>query len=330
MKKGLSFGIIGFAAILVCSFFFAHSAMAAKIAVFGDNSIDNYLASQGHTVYLIKDMAFLEKPLNEAGSLNDYDVFIYTRDWNTYGKKLSPGAAANVQAFVAGNVVLFMSDMADMIDNPEHPAQAIDPEHLAEKALLNAVNFVSLGGKGYIGEFNGAASALTNNNSGDPRYGGLALGLMPGTFTGWNLYNKASESDILQPSHPVVAGLPNPWNLMGARIIFSPLRKSIPNTLWPWAHLDSPNSSPPLSQAFLPLAFRSRLHSSASWQLWGAWHPILTYDRRGRWTPIGNDLIQDFLQFDAVNEIAILSPAVIPPTISLSLDSCSSRPLPGP
>ena len=177
--------------ILVFSLSSAQPAIAAKIAVFGDNSIDNFLASQGHKVFLV-DMTLLEKPLNEQGSLNDYDIFIYTRNFSTPGAALSPAAASNVRDFftqsvIPGNIVLFMTDLADLIDTAEHPAQAIDKDHYAEKALLNAVNFVSLGGKGYIGELNGAALALTNNNSGE--YGNLALGLMPGTFTGWNLYN---------------------------------------------------------------------------------------------------------------------------------------------
>jgi hypothetical protein len=204
MKKGLSSGIIGFAAILVCSFFFVHSAMAAKIAVFGDNSIDNFLAEpdKGNTVSLV-DMAFLEKPLNQPGSLNDYDVFIYTRNWSTLGEGLSSAAAANVKSFVNGNVVLFMSDMADMIGSSEHHAQAIDPDHLAEKALLNAVAFASASGKGYIGELNGAAMALT-------------LGIVKGTLTGLEFPPLSSSVvDILEPTHPVVSGLQGPWDMMG-------------------------------------------------------------------------------------------------------------------
>jgi hypothetical protein len=213
MRKRLFCGIIGFVGVLAFSFFSVHSAIAAKIAVFGDNSIDNFLAAQGNTVALV-DMTLLEKPLNEQGSLNDYDVFIYTRKWSTYGEGLSLTAAANVKSFVTGNVVLFMSDMADMIGSSEHLAQAVDINQYAEKALLNAVAFASANGKGYIGEFNGAALALSSNTSGD--YGGLALGLVQGTFTGLKRYPLSnSDLDVLAPDHPVVAGLPDPWNMMG-------------------------------------------------------------------------------------------------------------------
>ena len=61
--------------------------------------------------------------------------------------------------------------------------------------------------------------ALTTNNSGD--YGGLALGLMPGTFTGWTALSSPS-SDLIQPSHPVVAGFDNPWDLMGGQEFIFP------------------------------------------------------------------------------------------------------------
>jgi hypothetical protein len=213
MKKRSSCGIIGFLGVLVLALASAQPAIAAKIAVFGDNSIDNFLADKGNEVSLV-DMAFLEKPLTEPGSLNDYDVFIYTRQWSTFGEGLSSAAAANVKSFVNGNVVLFMSDMADMIGSSEHQAQAIDPNHLAEKVLLNAVAFASASGKGYIGEFTGAALALSSNTSGD--FGGLALGLVQGTFTGLKRYPLSnSDLDVLAPDHPVVAGLPDPWNMMG-------------------------------------------------------------------------------------------------------------------
>ena len=61
---------------------------------------------------------------------------------------------------------------------------------------------------------------MSSNTSG--KYGGLALGLVQGTFTGLKYdpdpnYHPLSNSlvDIVSTTHPVVAGLQSPWDLMG-------------------------------------------------------------------------------------------------------------------
>lgn len=180
----------------------ARSSLAAKIAVFGDNSIDNFLnARSGISATLVTD-----KNLANPGFLDSFDAFIYTRNASSFGAGLSAAAAANVKSFVTGNVILFMTDLADKIG----PKATDREDALANKALLNAVSFATQNGKGFIGEFGGAGMALSNNTSG--YFGGQALGLLPGTFTGFN-YSPIRTSNILQPNHPVTAGLPNPWSI---------------------------------------------------------------------------------------------------------------------
>ena len=148
MRKGLLCGIIGFVGILVFSFFFVHSATAANIAVFGNNKIDEFLVSQGHSVDLVTDYS-----LQQPGYLDKFDIFLYTRDYSSHGQAnvLSPNAAEAVSLFmrgnipggnITGNIVLFMTDLVDMIGPSP---QKEDPDHYAEMALLNAVNFASSG-----------------------------------------------------------------------------------------------------------------------------------------------------------------------------------------
>src|SRR3954466_1786670 len=85
------------------------SASASRVAVFGDNTIDNALTAAGHTVTLVSD-AQLATP----GFLNGFDVFVYTRDGFSLGASLSAGAAANVRAFVRRSVLL-NGDFADAV-----------------------------------------------------------------------------------------------------------------------------------------------------------------------------------------------------------------------
>jgi hypothetical protein len=131
-------------------------------------------------------------------------VFLYTRDGASFGTGLSAAAAANVQAFVNGNCVLFFSDLADKIGSGAVDGE--DPN--ANLAIVNAVHFAATGGRGYIGEFNGAGLALSANVSGF--FGGQALGIMPGSFDALG-FQSNGPFDIIQNGHPVVAGLPDPW-----------------------------------------------------------------------------------------------------------------------
>lgn len=169
------------------------SASAAVIAVFGDNEVDNYLSSIGHTVSLVSDAQ-----LATAGFLNAFDLFIYTRDGSSFGDSLSAAAAANVSSFVTGNVVLFADDAADGL---------IFNDAVAQTLFSNAASYAS--NKGYIGEFNGACAAMTSNTQGL-----TPLGLIAGTCNDSAPLSGDPQTN-LQPAHPVLAGVPNGWSTIG-------------------------------------------------------------------------------------------------------------------
>jgi hypothetical protein len=172
---------------------------AANIAVFGDNEIDDFLNANGHTATVVSD-----GDLATPGFLNTFDVFIYTRDGSSFGDSLSAPAAANVAAFVTGNVVLFTSDLADN----EFPGDATNT------LMLNAVSFA--GQKGYIGEFPGSCAAMSSNNQGlEP------IGLIAGECSSLSFGPGGDPMTILQTDHPVVAGVPNPVNLGDSHEFFA-------------------------------------------------------------------------------------------------------------
>jgi hypothetical protein len=176
-------------------------AWAANIAIFGDNDIDNYLVSVGNSVTLVTDVQ-----LATAGFLNPFDLFIYTRDGGGFGDSLSEAAAVNVVTFATGNVVLFTSDLADVIQ--------VDTN--AQTLLNNAVNFTSK--KGFIGEFTGACAAMTSNaESLTP------LGLISGNCARLGSGPGGNPMVILQPNSPIVAGLTSPVDLGGGNVFFATL-----------------------------------------------------------------------------------------------------------
>lgn len=173
---------------------------AASIAVFGDNSIDNVLTANGHTVTLASDAQ-----LATAGFLNAFDLFVYTRDGSSFGASLSAAAAANVSAFVTGNVVLFASDLADTITGAGETT-----------LLLNAASWAS--NRGFIGEFTGSCAAMDSNASGL-----TPLGLIDGSCTGLGFGPGGDPMDILLNGHPVVAGVTDPASFGGGHEFFANL-----------------------------------------------------------------------------------------------------------
>lgn len=204
-------------------------ADAATIAIFGDNSIDNFLLSQGNTVTLVTD-----PDLATDGFLNPFDLFIYTRNSDSFGVALSTAAAANVQAFVKGNVVLFASDLADVIGSTAPQGENAN----ADQALLNAVSFAD--NKGFIGEFTGACAGMTGGSG----LVGTRLGFVPGDCTGSSrVAPPRTEIDMLDPGHPVAAGLPASWSVGGGGDVYA-----ITNTaqLWIVAEGSDPQGSNPL------------------------------------------------------------------------------------
>lgn len=130
----------------------ASGAQAANLAVFGQNFIGG-LYDDNHTVTYVTDAQ-----LATAGFLDSYDAFVYTRDGYSFGVGLSVAAAANVKAYVTGNVVLFNGDWQDDIPNSTETAAL----------FTNALTYVLNGnGKGYIGEYRGAFAAYAANDDGN-------------------------------------------------------------------------------------------------------------------------------------------------------------------
>lgn len=177
-----------------------HQAHAASIAVFGDNAIDNYINTlPGYSATLVTDAQ-----LSTPGFLNSFDAFFMTRDGFSFGTGLSGTAAANVASYVgaSGNVVLFNGDFADSI---------FSGDANIEMLVKNAVGCASGSGHGYLGEFNGAVSALTANSNGfNP------IGLIPGSAGPLGFANGGSTGSlVITPfgvGHPVMTGVALPYN----------------------------------------------------------------------------------------------------------------------
>ena len=114
--------------------------------------------------------------LETPGFLNAFDAVVVTRFDASFGTGLSPAAAANVAAYVGapgpsqGGVAIFTNDMADNLSGGADP---FDPN--LQALFRNAATFAAASHHGYVGEFNGAAMAVTSNANGFP-----ALGLLPG------------------------------------------------------------------------------------------------------------------------------------------------------
>ena len=211
MEKKL-FVLIGIVGLFLISVLGPQPAVAVNIAVYGDYTIDDFLKSKGYSVTVVSDF-----DLKTNGFLDSYDIFIHTRPPGFGSNILSEEGAANIKRFVTGNVVLFMTDLADMIG--DGPQAGLDPQRYAETALLNAVRVASAGGqRGYIGEFHGAAVALSSNPL--AQYGKIHLDLLPGNLTGLAVTDDSasfSVSDIVDRNHPLLAGLPNPYDLKGGQ-----------------------------------------------------------------------------------------------------------------
>src|SRR4051794_12100969 len=166
------------------------AASASRVAVFGDNAIDNALTAAGHTVSLVTD-AQLATP----GFLDGFDALVYTRDGFSLGASLSQAAADNVKAYVR-RTVLLNGDFADSV-----PADAEVTD-----LLRNSVAWAAATHHGYVGEFNGAFAGLTSNASGL-----RALGLVSGSasgFTGSGIATIAATP--AGASHPVLNGVALP------------------------------------------------------------------------------------------------------------------------
>ena len=174
----------------------ATMASAADLAVFGNNNIGSLYSGAGHNVTYVSDAQ-----LATAGFLDSFDVFVYTRDGDSFGSGLSVAAAANVKSYVTGNVVLFNGDFQDDIG-------------FANTDLLftNALSFILGGsGKGYLGEFRGAFAAYASNDDGNN-----PIGLVNGHSGPAGYAAGGSDLDIDLTSygatHSVTAGVVFPYD----------------------------------------------------------------------------------------------------------------------
>src|SRR3954469_9228111 len=166
------------------------AASASRVAVFGDNTIDNALTAAGHTVTLVTD-AQLATP----GFLNGFDALVYTRDGFSLGQTLSQAAADNVRAYVR-RTVLLNGDFGDAV-----PADAEVTD-----LVRNSVAWAAATHHGYVGEFNGAFAGLTSNASNL-----RALDLVSGSaggFTGAGIGTIAATPS--GAGHPVLDGVALP------------------------------------------------------------------------------------------------------------------------
>jgi hypothetical protein len=112
--------------------------------------------------------------LETAGFLNSFSaVYITRQNASAIGTGLSLAAATNVITYVgAGPVVLFMNDWDDNLPT----STAGDPYDPNTSQLIKNAITLAATSHGYVGEFNGAAMALTTNANGFQ-----ALNLIPGS-----------------------------------------------------------------------------------------------------------------------------------------------------
>lgn len=172
-------------------------ASAVNIAVFGDNATDNFINSTygAGSATLVSDAQ-----LATAGFLSPFNAFFMTRNGSSFGVGLSAAAAANVNAYVGatGAVILMNCDCAD----------GVGSEAFLNQLFTNAVDLAAASGHGYIGEFNGAVSALTANGNGfNP------IGLITGIAGSIGFGGGGSAGSFtLSNASPLLTGLTLPKN----------------------------------------------------------------------------------------------------------------------
>jgi hypothetical protein len=184
-----------------------------KVAIFssggGSNTMTDFLVSGG--IPGVTAAFVTEADLATAGFLdaNGFTNLLISRNGASFGGGLTdPAAVANVKAWVnPDNVTLFLFDLADSfgLDNAEAPA----PNANAVTLLTNAINFQSVAPRGYIGEFNGAATALTDGLATFETY----LDFVPGTVTGFPGIGGIPPFTVTQPGNPITLGLPDGFDL---------------------------------------------------------------------------------------------------------------------
>lgn len=163
------------------------SALAANLAIFGNNNIGSLYSEEGHSVSFVSD-----DDLAASGFLDAFDAFIYTRDGFSFGSGLSAAAAANVKDFVVGNVVLFNGDFQDDIGDPN-----------TDLLFNNALAYVLSGGPGgYIGEYRGSFAAFSSNDDGNN-----PIGLVNGHAGVSGFGQGGSDGDVQVTSAGLASGV---------------------------------------------------------------------------------------------------------------------------
>lgn len=234
---------IGLVASLLSSPF-ASAQPPFKIAVFGNNAIDDYLNNAGFTATLVTDA-----DLSTAGFLDAYDAFFYTRDGaDTPGPSLSAAAAANVQAFVgsSGRGVLLNGDFADTLLGGS-------PDTEIQQLISNATTWAASTHHGYIGEYTGAVSGLTTNSDALTPLGFVsgAAGL---------LGNGPAEGDIVKTtegeSSPVLDGVDFTTTDPTGELSFGSIVTGVDSSLVlaRYSNPDQPNDGNPAIINFAPAA----------------------------------------------------------------------------
>jgi PEP-CTERM motif len=164
-------------------------------------SLDN---SFGVGDYTLVTTAQLATP----GFLNSFKAVIVSRFDAGFGTGLSVAAAANVAAYVGtgaaqGAVAVFTNDAAD---NFKGGADVFDPN--LNQLFVNAATFAAASGHGYIGEFNGAAMAMTANANGF-----VPLGFFSGVAGALGGYGPQFVYDVgpIGSGNPIDAGVTFPF-----------------------------------------------------------------------------------------------------------------------
>ncbi len=172
----------------------------------GGNPIPSFInAKFGAGSAVLVSSAQLDTP----GFLNSFKAIVVSRFDASFGSNLDPIAAANIVAYVGlpgplqGGVALFSNDMADNLPGGVDP---LDPNLTA--LFGNALGYAAASGHGYIGEFNGAAQAVSSNS-----YGATPLGLIAGSANAVHGYGPQFVYDVgpIGSGNPIDAGVTFPF-----------------------------------------------------------------------------------------------------------------------
>jgi hypothetical protein len=152
--------------------------------------------------------------LETPGFLNSFDAVVISRDG--YGTPLSSAAASFVASYVdsgeeQGGVVIFANDLSDNLYGilPD-PANPYDPN--LDRLFINAATAAAVTHHGFIGEYNGAVMAMSENDAGYPALN-LLVGraTQPGPATTPDGFFHWDVGPIIGGNNPIDAGVTFPF-----------------------------------------------------------------------------------------------------------------------